>query len=195
MGQIKVSVVIPVYNSAEFILRALDSIPDRDDIEVLITDDGSTDNSLELIKNYPRLNIKLVIHEKNMGISMAVNDASKLATGEYLYRLDPDDYLYTNEFNLAMEQLDGTDLVFVDAITNEDHRMRQKRTNKCCAEWFKFIRREFLGDYQREINIYGGDKELDDYILNLPHTEKQTELLVYHYNYPRKGSVSWILTH
>lgn len=191
---IKVSILIPMYNMEKFIIRALDSIPKRDDIEIIIVDDCSTDDSARLVREYPR-DITLFCHKENTGVSTTMDDAVRLAKGEYLYQLDPDDYLYTGNFEKAMEQLDGTDMVFVDAIVNNGQKLHEDHKNGACAVWFKFIRREFHGDYKREQNYYGGDRELDEYLYSIPHTEKQTNLIVYHYNFPRQGSISWNASH
>lgn len=195
----KLSIIIPAYNQEDLIKKCLRSIPVRDDIEVIIVDDCSTDGTLDSIREVMkegRYRIRLLCHRQNEGITKTCNEGTAIAEGEYIYYLDNDDYLYTEEFEKAMEELDGTDMVFVDAITNTGERMHQSPGgNLCCAAWFKFIRRAYLGDYKRLETPYGGDKELNDWLLSQPHTRKQTNLPAYHYNYPREGSVSWNLTH
>ena len=66
---IKVSVVMTVYNEENLVIRALSTIPDRDDIEIVIVEDCSTDNTLEVLQNYikehPNRHIKLLKNEVN----------------------------------------------------------------------------------------------------------------------------------
>jgi len=179
----------------DFIVRALDSIPRRDDIEIIIVDDASTDRTVELIENYEGLDVRLVRHETNMGVSAAMNDGMDLAEGEYLYELDSDDYLYTEEFEKAVDLLNGEDMVFVKARINDGRILHQGPDNMNCAMWFKFVRRDFVGDCRRENNFYGGDREMNDHLMSMPHTEKHTDLVAYHYNFPREGSICWKMVH
>lgn len=192
---IKVSIIIPCYNIQEWIGRALNSIPQRDDIQLVIIDDCSTDKTPQIIADFlvnSTVKAEFIKFPSNQGVSRVINEAMKYCQGEYIYQLDGDDYLYTNEFNLAIDDLDGRDVVYVRARENDGTVLVPNENNhNLCASWFKFIRRDFLGDYQREINVYGGDYEQWLYILQKPHTSKNTSLIVYHYNYPRIGSITW----
>ena len=69
----KLSIIIPTYNRQDKIINALNSIPARDDIEVIIIDDASTDNTVSVIKNYNRLHIKLISLSQNGGHGRARN--------------------------------------------------------------------------------------------------------------------------
>ena len=86
----KLSIVIPLYNVEDYIERCLESIKKQTfkDYEVIIVNDGTKDNSMEIVKKYPYT----IINQKNQGLSMARNNAVKKATGEYLIFLDSDDY-------------------------------------------------------------------------------------------------------
>lgn len=104
------SIVIPNYNKGNYIKQCLDSIfnqtLDKSKYEVLFIDDGSADNSLEIVKNYDvklfKTNRKMAGGARNKGIENAI--------GEYILFLDSDDYLYSND---VLEKLDRY-------ITNED---------------------------------------------------------------------------
>ena len=93
-----VSIVIPVYNSAEYLKECIDSIINQsfkfNHIQVILIDDGSTDNSLNICKNYSNKysNIKLIT-QKNSGVSTARNNGIKAALGKYIMLLDSDDTL------------------------------------------------------------------------------------------------------
>lgn len=88
------SVIIPVYNAAALINRCLDSIFSQQgeyDIEVICIDDGSTDNSVELIKSRKEQNITL-LQQENAGPAKARNKGMNVAKGRYMAYLDADDY-------------------------------------------------------------------------------------------------------
>lgn len=86
----KFSIVIPVYNVEKYIKRTLDNVFNQTykDFEVIIVNDGCTDKSIELAKNYK---VKIV-NDKHVGVSEARNIGQKYAKGEYLLFLDSDDY-------------------------------------------------------------------------------------------------------
>lgn len=88
------SVIIPVYNAGTLINRCLDSVFSQQgkyDIEVICIDDGSTDNSVELIKSRNEKNITL-LQQENAGPAVARNKGMQAATGKYMAYLDADDY-------------------------------------------------------------------------------------------------------
>lgn len=91
----KVSIVIPVYNAAEFIKECLDSATGQTlrEIEIICVDDGSTDNSFEIIENYRKSDPRVVLlRQKNQGSGKARNIGIDRAKGEYLAFLDADDF-------------------------------------------------------------------------------------------------------
>lgn len=87
----KFSIIIPVYNVEKYIKKCIDSIMNQSfkDFEVIVVNDGTPDNSIELIKDYP---IK-IINQKNQGISVARNNGVKHAQGEYIIFIDSDDWI------------------------------------------------------------------------------------------------------
>lgn len=92
----KISVVMPVYNVGEYVGECLNSIINQSlyDIEIICVNDGSTDNSLEILNTYAEKNKRIiVINKKNEGSGIARNTGLKIATGEYIYFVDSDDWL------------------------------------------------------------------------------------------------------
>ena len=197
---IKCSIYIPLYNTDSLITRALDSIPRREDIEVIVCDDGSSDNSLDVLMDYKEhndLKMRVMWNPRNYGAGYTCNLLLDIAQGEYVYELDSDDALYTEEFEKALAELDGTDLVYVGGRTNLNDEIRLNPENKMyyCAPWTKFIRREFLGETR-----FPEDQAQPDWFYNndlqaKEHTEKYTDLIVYQYNFPREGSITWKAMH
>lgn len=93
---VKVSVILPVYNVSEYLRQCMDSIVGQTlkDIEIICVDDGSTDDSLEILKEYEAKDKRVkVIEQKNAGAGAARNNGLAIATGEYLSFLDSDDFL------------------------------------------------------------------------------------------------------
>ena len=92
----KISVIVPVYNVEKFIRRCLDSIINQTmkDLEIILVDDGSTDNSGVICDEYAKLDNRItVIHKENGGVSSARNRGLDVATGEWIAFVDSDDYI------------------------------------------------------------------------------------------------------
>lgn len=94
---IKVSIIMPVYNSAKLLSETFDSLLNQsffDNIEIIAVNDGSSDNSLELLNEYKKSNDNvIVVDQKNGGPSVARNAGLNIAKGEYVYFMDSDDIL------------------------------------------------------------------------------------------------------
>lgn len=100
-NDIKYSIIVPIYNCEHFLPRCLGSITRQasNNVELILVDDGSTDNSGKVCDKYKEKykNI-IVIHKKNAGQSSARNDALKIANGKYILFIDADDYLNDGYF-------------------------------------------------------------------------------------------------
>jgi len=95
----KISVIVPVYNTSTYLRRCLDSILEQDftSYEVICVNDGSTDNSLEILREYEKKSEKIkVINQVNNGVAKTRNTALKHAKGDYLAFLDSDDFVREN---------------------------------------------------------------------------------------------------
>lgn len=107
---IKVSVIVPVYNVEKYLEKCLDSLVNQTlkDIEIIVVNDGTPDNSQEIIDNYAKKysNIKSYIKE-NGGLSDARNYGLNKATGEYIAFLDSDDYVSTDMYKKMYEKAVG----------------------------------------------------------------------------------------
>lgn len=193
--QIRLSVLIPVWNQEKLIIRALDSIPQRDDIETLVCDDGSFDGTWAALEQYakkhPERNIRLFRNEKNLGEGAARNVLLNEAWGEYIASLDADDRLDTREFERALGELDGTDIVFITWKTNNGYVPAINESNKLfyCGLSLRLIRRAFLGAERCEAVRYAADRTLTVKLDAREHTEKFTQICAYLYNCPRAGSL------
>ena len=97
----KISVIIPVYNTAEYLSECFDSIIAQtyNDFEVIIVDDGSTDCSGDICDAYQNKDTRFkVIHKSNEGVTKARESALKYVTGDYLAFIDSDDTIESSMF-------------------------------------------------------------------------------------------------
>lgn len=95
-NQPKVSIIVPVYNVEEYLVKCLDSLVNQTlkEIEIICINDGSTDNSLEILNTYAQKDSRItIIDKKNEGVSAARNTGLNISKGEYIMFVDSDDYL------------------------------------------------------------------------------------------------------
>ena len=190
----KVSIIIPVYNQENLILKALESIPNRRDIEVIVVDDHSTDGTVKAIKNWYKYsnvewNMKLLLNEKRLGSGRTRNVALPFVEGEYIFCLDSDDYIITDKFNEVIGML-NEDIVYIDLEVNDGQIMELHPETKIgyCSFIDKFVKTSFWGKSTFSDAKAGSDWTLNLELQNKPHTENFTHIVAYHYNYPREGS-------
>lgn len=104
-GNVKISVIVPLYNEEKYVDKCIESILNQSfkDFEAIIIEDCSTDNSLEKAKKWSEKDdrIRLIQHEKNMGLSLTRNQGMDESVGEYIVFLDSDDWIEENHlYNL-----------------------------------------------------------------------------------------------
>lgn len=213
-----VSLIIPLYNAEKYIRRCLDSAMQQtfSDMEIIVVNDGSEDSSLEICREYEKLDSRFcIIDKENTGVSDSRNRAIDLAKGEYLQFLDSDDWLApdaTESLVYAAKKHD-CDLVIADfyrvdgAVFTEKQHIRERGllTREQYAEymmqepadfyygvlWNKLYRRSIIEEYQIRMNL-----ELrwcEDFLFNLSYirhairfTAIQTPI---YYYMKRKGSI------
>lgn len=114
-GEHFLSFVMPCYNAANTIRESIDSIYQQENLknpfEVVCTDDGSTDATLSILREYEAKydNFHVIVHEKNMGGGVANNTCVAHARGDVLFRLDADNILTPNSIQALIDLLDATD--------------------------------------------------------------------------------------
>ncbi|MGL5272761.1 MAG: glycosyltransferase family 2 protein [Phocaeicola sp.] len=116
MSQPKVSVIIPVYNTAPYLCSAVDSILNQSlkEIEIIIVNDGSTDESGDILQKYAIADNRIkLIEQSNKGLSEARNAGMPYVTGEYLYYMDSDDELDLNCLQMCYDCCKRGELDFV----------------------------------------------------------------------------------
>ncbi len=113
---VKVSVVIPVYNVEDYLRDCLDSIVNQTltDLEIICINDGSPDNSLEILREYEQKDDRIKVYDQeNGGHAVATNRGIELATGDYLYLMDSDDIVELNALELSYNRAEEKDVDFV----------------------------------------------------------------------------------
>ena len=119
----KISIIVPVYNTSKYLNKCINSLLNQtlEDIEIILINDGSTDESDSIIKKYKDKRIKY-IHKKNEGIGKTRNLGIEIASGEYLSFIDSDDYVEADfcekMYNKAIK--DNCDIVICDFYKDID---------------------------------------------------------------------------
>ena len=138
----KVSVIVPVYNTGEFLRKCLDSILNQTlkEIEIICINDGSTDNSFSILQEYKQKDSRIIVlTQENKGAGNARNAGLNIAKGEYLSFLDSDDYFsrttLRKTYNKAIKN--NADIIIFDT-KNFDNS-----TGKCCDAPWRFNRENF----------------------------------------------------
>ena len=106
----KVSIIVPVYNVANYLPRTIESIRTQTepDIEIILVDDGSTDHSGQLCDQYAAVDSRIrAIHKENGGLSSARNTGLNIASGEFVWFIDGDDYVAPNAVQDLLKTLDA----------------------------------------------------------------------------------------
>jgi glycosyltransferase involved in cell wall biosynthesis len=129
MPEVTVSILMPVYNGEQYLSEAIESALAQTykNFELLVVNDGSTDNSVDVIRPFLKDSRVIYIQQKNAGVAAARNTAIKQATGKYLGFLDQDDIWLNNKLEVqvaALEQDENIALVysnqdFIDAYSNK----------------------------------------------------------------------------
>lgn len=111
----KVSVIVPIYNVERFIERCVKSLMEQtlQDVEYIFVDDAATDNSMKILAAtlsiYSDHNIRILVHQENKGLPAARNTGLAVATGEYVFHCDSDDYMEKDMLEALYKKAKETD--------------------------------------------------------------------------------------
>ena len=182
----KISIIIPCYNVEKYLSRCLDSVLGQsfDDFEAICVNDGSTDNTPEILEEYAKRDRRIrVITQENQGLSMARNNGKAVALGQYIYFLDSDDAIHPQCLEIAYDIAEkyAVDMVSfgIAANANESQRRQKftsediqvfvtdnpffqaiskvKRNKIFCQVWTKLFRKSILENIQFIPHIYFED--------------------------------------
>ena len=152
----KISVIIPAYNIAKYLPATLAAVKNQtfDDFEIIAVDDGSTDETYDVLQSFSKENPgrMIVIHQENRGVSAARNAALREASGEYIAFVDSDDLL---EKDYLRSLLEAAEAVQADMV-------------KCSYEWFDDADGRVLGSVsaaERNVEYAAGKKYVFHYCI------------------------------
>lgn len=164
----KVSIIIPVYNSEKYISKCLDSVLNQTykNIEILVINDGSKDNSINILKEYEKKDKRIILIDKeNEGVSKTRNLGINKASGEFIMFIDNDDYIDKDYiFNYMNNYKDEDIIIGSYKRTNTEDKILFKydlNTNSdwskyvVLAPWAKLYKRDFLVKNKIEFFSYG----------------------------------------
>ena len=139
----KVSVILPVYNVGEYLKECLDSLIDQTlkDIEIICINDGSTDNSPEILEQYAQKDSRfIIVSQENQGQGVARNKGVEIARGEYIQFVDPDDWCETDmlETLYRFAKDNASKVVKFNYTEYNDYTGRKKEQN-----FADFIKRKY----------------------------------------------------
>ena len=217
-GNMKYSIIIPIYNTERFLKRCIESCLSQTykNIEVILVNDGSTDHSKEICERYERKDSRIcLLDKKNEGVSKARNDAIKTATGDYIIFLDSDDYLentacervdeilskqrldilccVAKEWNKRnTKMLDSSKVLYGKVVRGKEYIKNELKNNKWRAViWVNVYRRGFLLEKKLffESNVVHEDVEWLPHVFFNANTCLDTDILIYNY-VKRKDSIT-----
>ncbi|MBW5381342.1 glycosyltransferase family 2 protein [Brachyspira hampsonii] len=182
-----VSIIIPVYNVSKYLSTCLDSAVNQTykDLEIICINDGSTDDSLEILKEYAdKDNRIIIIDKKNSGVSAARNDGIEKSNGEYIFFMDSDDYIDNDFIEVFYNNAEknNSDLVVLSSFWNLDKRVN-KDYHSALPTWSMFIKKYILDDYKYlryPLNVQPGEDGIFSHEL-LMYTKNVS--FVYNTNY------------
>lgn len=219
MSKSKVSVVVPIYNMENYIPRCMETLlaQTEKDIEIILVNDGSTDQSAELCEEYASRYPQMirVVHKENGGLSSARNAGIDVATGDYIIFPDPDDWVEKDyiEKLLDIQKKYKPDLVCVGHYIDYDSCSVAANEGGSFAEltgveaqralflppsmsgfaWNKLYHMDIIKKYNlRFLDDVGTTEDLDFAFRYLGHCETvcfDPEMRVYHY-YQREGAAT-----
>lgn len=206
----KVSVIVPVYNAEKYLNDCIESLVGQSyhNIEIVLVNDGSTDNSKDIIDYWEEKDSRIVcINQENQGVTLARKNGVNESTGEWVTFVDADDELTSNAIELMLNASEESDLVIghvkmdlnwffpkINALWTRKDLMRDLLINGN-IHWgpvAKLYRRNLIDEYV--FNISKRITNGEDYIFNLRYAAKVKLVRiidedVYHYIY-RNGSAT-----
>lgn len=155
----KLSVIIPIYNTEKYLRECIDSVLLQivEDMEIILIDDGSTDNSFTICDEYAhKYNFIRVVHKRNEGVAIARNTGIKMSQGEYILFLDSDDMLSPKILEKVEKDIETKlDLYSyqIQKITSDKEIINNAYYQKNMEEG-KYSAKEFIKKYSKQYDGY-----------------------------------------
>ncbi len=204
----KISIIVPVYNTSKYLDKCLNCLLNQtyDNLEIIVVEDCSTDNSREVLKKYGKnQKIKIIYNKKNSGLSFSRNIGLKFATGEYIGYIDSDDYVELDYYEKLINSIikNNSEIAICDMkVIYENNKMEV--LSKCCnAKEFnliniinnglaasacnKLFKKSIISKYEFEVGKVNED--LAVVIPALVNAKKISYAQTYYYYIQRGGSI------
>lgn len=144
MQKPEISVIVPIYNVENYLTKCLDSLITQSfsNIEIICVNDGSTDNSLQIIKNYKEKDSRIkIISQANNGVSSARNIGINEACGQYIFFVDPDDWIDNNTLYVLYHKAkkNNAEIVECDIDEHRNFKFDKKSVKKLKLHKYKFL--------------------------------------------------------
>lgn len=168
----KISVIIPVFNSEKYLHRCLCSITKQNfnDLEIILVNDGSTDESEDICKTWEQKDKRIkYIKKQNGGPSSARNEGLKYATGEYVHFMDSDDWIDVNTYSRCYDlicQFNQPDIIKFNFVLTNGQTKREKIERRVKKISRKEIFEYFFRIHGERSNYSVWDKLINKNILN-----------------------------
>lgn len=211
-----VSIIVPVYNTESYLEKCLNSILNQtyENIEIIIIDDGSTDNSYKILQKFQNKNKRIrLLQQKNSGQGVARNKGIEISKGEYIFFIDSDDRVTENMVEEMVSEIEKTDSDFSSFLIafedSKSQKIYKKKFNSTILKndeiyqntleikdifivpWNKIYKRKFLVD--NEIYFPKIKKNEDIlFIHKLAFFSKKCSFInkIFYYSWMREGSTS-----
>lgn len=212
MIQPKISVIVPVYNVEKYLKQCLDSIVNQTykNLEIIIVNDGTKDNSMEIVEEYLSDSRVKVINKENGGLSSARNRGIEEVTGEYISFVDSDDWIELNTYEELIKNLNNEDVIIFNYSRIEDSTGEKIETQHIKDEEMADLEKEYRYlyskiahncwnklykiDYLKKNNFKFLEILYEDVFWNLQIIYSTTDIKIlnkslYNYRVNRKGSI------
>jgi len=195
---IKISIIIPAYNSAKYLPRSIDIALNQTlkDIEVIVVNDASTDNTTDVLRNYEKDPRMIIVNKgKNGGASPARNSGLDIASGEFIGFIDSDDYCDKNYFENLYSYSEGYDVIegmFLSCTDLSDKCLHHKKYNPHGSIYDSIWRRSFLNKYHVRFGEKKTGEDIDfrnDCYKHKPRIYETPDVGIYYYYKRRAGSL------
>lgn len=164
MKKIKISLCIPIFNRAKDLEKLLKSLNIEDsnlNLEIIISDNNSNDNIIEIIKKYEKIfkNFKYIKNNKNMGFDYNLQNAIEQSTGEYIWLMGSDDILTKNSLkNLIKELEENINIYILNGKVKINNELKNRDGLKNIKENKKYLNLEnnlslYINDIENDISL------------------------------------------
>lgn len=216
MGKYKFTIIIPHHNSPDLLMRCLDSIPNRSDLQTIVVDDNSSPEVVNFnsFEKYKKVNTQIILTNEGRGAGYARNVGLKCAEGDWLFFADADDTFNTDEFENVLTYYSDSncDIIFLNAnVINAETRalenerlsinLHMKSKHKKDIEWFRYqasypwakmIKRKLVESYgiQFEEVLSGNDAMFSLQIGYYANEVELVDISVYNWIFRSKGNIT-----